>query len=166
MASPSASPSPSPPAVVVAPPFERVLDGPRAGLAANGGRDHLDLAEVASLEENQPLALTRFRSWGWVDEATRSWGGQSPHFDESLLLLTRLEGAHQAFDDLVSEKLVPPLVRASCPAGLGVDECAEGASGPNRLLLARLDVYVIELSGTGVDLEAEAAAQAAKLRAG
>lgn len=141
-----------------------MLDGPRAGLAANGGRDHLDLAEAASLEQNQPLALTRFRAWGWVDEATRSWGGRSPHLEEALLLLTRSDGAHQAFDDLVSEKLVPPLARAACPPGLGLDECAEGASGPDRLLLGRLDVYVIELSGTGVDLDAEAAAQAAKLR--
>jgi hypothetical protein len=165
-ASPSPTPSPSATArqVVVGPPAALILDGPQAGLAGNGGRDHLDLTEAASLEQNQPLALTRFRSWGWVDEAMRSWGSQSPTFDESLLLLTRTEGARQAFTDLVNLRLVPPLDRVSCPAGLGLDECAEGAGGGHRVLVGLLGVYVIQLNGIGVDLEAEAAIQATRLR--
>jgi len=150
--------------VVVGPPAALILDGPQAGLAGNGGRDHLDLTEAASLEQNQPLALTRFRSWGWVDEATRSWGGASPHLDESLLLLTRTEGARQAFADLAGERLVAPFAKGPCPAGLGLDDCAEGTSGSRRLLVGLLDVYVIELDGTGVDVDAEAAAQTARLR--
>jgi hypothetical protein len=152
----------SPP--VVAAPATLILGGTQAGLAANGGRDHLDLAEAASLEQNQPLALTRFRAWGWVDEATRSWGGSPPRLSESLLLLTRADGARQAFGDLVSGGLVTPTPSAPCPAGLGLDQCAQGESTDDQVLVARLDRYLIRLDGLGVDLGALAAVQAARLR--
>jgi hypothetical protein len=142
----------------------RILDGAQAGLSPAGGRDHLDLTEAASLERNQPLALTRYRSWGWVDEATRAWGAASPHLDESLLLLTRVEGARVAFADLAAERLVAPLTPTPCPTTLGLDECAEAQSADNRLLIGQAGPYLITLSGRAVDLDLEAAAQLARLR--
>jgi hypothetical protein len=161
---PSFSPSAPIPTVVVAPPAAVILDGAQAGLAPNGGSDHLDLAQAASLEQNQPLALTRFRGWGWVDEAMRSWGAGSPSFDERLLLLTRADGARQAFSDLANQWLVPPLNRTACSSGFGLDECAEGSSGGHSILVGRVGTYVVRLDGDGVDLEAEAALQARRLR--
>jgi len=163
-ATPTPNASPAPPAVVVGPPVARILDGAQAGLAPAGGQDHLDLAAAASREENQPLALTRFRSWGWVDEATRAWGGASPHLDESLLLLTRVEGARMAFADLIVERLVAPFTSTPCPMRLGLDECAEARAGGRGLLIGQAGPYVITLSAAGVDLDSEAALQLQRLR--
>jgi hypothetical protein len=154
----------SAPALAIGPPAAEILDGSVAGLAAGGGRDHLGLTEAAALEQNQPLALTRFRGWGWVDEATRSWGGDSPHLDESLLLLTRVEGARLAFSDTVSEQLAPRFAVGACPARLALDECAEGRSGGSTMLIGRVDRYVFAFEGEGVDPEAPAALQAERIR--
>jgi len=150
--------------VAVREPATLILDGPQAGLAPAGGRDHLDLAEAASLEQNQPLALTRYRAWGWVDEATRSWGGSPPRLSESLLLVTREEGAREAFSDLISAGLVTPAPSAPCPPGLGLDECAQGESTDGHVLVGRLDRYLVRFAGPGIDLGALAALQAARLR--
>jgi hypothetical protein len=162
--SPSPSASPTAPPVVVGAPAALILDGPEAGLAPAGGRDHLDLAQAASLEQNQPLALTRYRSWGWVDQATRSWGGSPPRLRESLLLLTRAEGARQAFSDLISAGLVTPAPSAPCPPGLGLDECAQGQSADDHVLVGRLDRYLVRFDGPGIDLGTLAALQATRLR--
>jgi len=150
---------------VIAAPATLILDGSQAGLAPSGGQDHLDLAEAASLEQNQPLALTRYRSWGWVDEATRTWGGRSPSLDERLLLLTRAEGARQAFSDLAGQWLVPPMKRTSCPAALRLDDCAVGSSGSHAILVGRLGVYVVRFDADGVDVDTEAALQVEQLSA-
>ena len=154
--SPSPSASPTAPPIAVGPPADRILAGPQAGLAVTGGRDHLDLTEAASEQQNQPLALTTYRSWGWVDEASRSWGSPAMHLEEALLLVTEEQGARQAFADLARTKVANP---RPCPP-LGFDDCAEDGS----VLVARSGVYLVVLTGKGVDLEAEARLQAERLR--
>jgi hypothetical protein len=137
-------------------PLDDLLSGGQAGLAPTAVGEHLSLTEAASLEENQPLALTRFRAWGWVDQASRSWGDGGRGFTDSLLLLTRAEGARLAFQGFAGD-----LAReAPCPASLGLDQCAQGAGG----LVARIDRYVFRLMGSGVDLAALAALQAEAVR--
>jgi hypothetical protein len=155
----TAAASPSTPAaaiVAVRAPAVDLLSGNQAGLPPGAGRDQLSLTEAASLEQNQPLALTRYRAWGWVDEATRAWGDSSHGFDDSLLLLTRVEGAQLAFrswsGDLVQE--------TPCPASPALDECAQGEGG----LVARIDRFLFRLRGSGVDLVAAAARQAEAIR--
>jgi hypothetical protein len=152
---PATSPAASPP-ITTRPPSEVLLADADAGLARVSGRDHVGLAQAASERQNQPLALTEYRRWGWVEESVRSWAGGARRLDESLLLLTRLEGAGLAFQGWAGDLGQ----RAACPDGLGLDECAEGSSG----LVGRVGRYAFRLSGSGVDLEKLAGVQAAKIR--
>jgi hypothetical protein len=133
-----------------------ILADADVGLPRVSARDHLDLTQAASEQQNQPLALTEYRTWGWVEESVRGWGGGAVRVDESLVLLTRVEGASLAYQSWAGELGQ----RAACPAGLGLDDCAAGAGG----LVGRVGRYTFRLSGSGVDLGKLAGAQAAKIR--
>ena len=157
---PSARPSSSPsPRVTLRAPVDEILTDADLGLARSGGRDHLGLTQAAEEQQNQPLALVRYRSWGWVDEASRSWGGGSAQVSESLLLLTKVDGARLAFFDFATG------LHSDCPPGLGLDDCAQGRTGTTTSLAGRVGPYVFQIDGSGVDVEALAAKQAIKIRA-
>ena len=154
--SPPAATSPPPPAIAIRPPAEAILADAEVGLARVSARDSVSLAQAASEAQNQPLALTQYRLWGWVDESTRSWSGGPGRLDESLLLVTRPEGATLAFQGWAGE--LPQ--RGACPAGLGLDDCGLGSTG----LVGRVGRYVLRLSGAGVDLPKLAGVQAGRIR--
>lgn len=145
-------------------PADNILSDQEAGLRRTAGTDHLGLAQAAEQEENQPLALTRFRSWGWVEEATRSWAGGGSRADEVLLLLTRVEGARLAYEDFRADAVTPPLQAAACPALIRADECIEGRAGALSAIAARVGSHVFRFRGTNTDLERLAALQAARIR--
>jgi hypothetical protein len=132
-----------------------ILADADVGLARVSARDHLDLTQSASEQQNQPLALTDYRTWGWVEESERSWAGGSQRLDESLVLLTRPEGASLAFQGWAGELAK----RTACPSGLGLDDCASGTDG----LVGRVGRYVFRLAGTGVDLAKLAGVQATRI---
>ena len=150
---PTASPSP---AIAIRQPSEVILADSDTGLTRVSARDNIGLAQAASEQQNQPLALTDYRRWGWVDESVRSWGGRARKVDESLLLLTRVDGATLAFQGWAGELAQ----RGACPDGLGTDECASGSGG----LVGRVGRYVFRLSGAGVDFAKLARVQAARVR--
>jgi hypothetical protein len=155
-ASPPVATSTPSPAIAVRPPAEVILADADTGLPRVSARDKMGLTQAASEQQNQPLALTEYRQWGWVEESTRTWSGGSQHLDESLVLLTRVEGASLAFQGRAGELTQ----RAACPAGLGLDECALGSGG----LVGRVGRYAFRLSGSGVDLVKLAGAQAGRIR--
>jgi hypothetical protein len=158
----AASPGPGPaalqasPAITVRPPVEVILADADIGLPRTSARDQVGLTQAASEQQNQPLALTQYRAWGWVEESVRGWGGGAQRFDESLVLLTRADGAILAFQAWAGELGQ----RAACPDGLRLDECATGAAG----LVGRVGRYTFRLSGSGVDLQNLAGTQAARIR--
>jgi hypothetical protein len=158
----AASPSPSAAAPTVAPaitirsPSEVILADGDVALPRTFGRDDIGLTQAASEQENQPLALTEYRAWGWLEESTRSWAGGTSRLDESLVLLTRVDGASQAFQGWAGELSQ----RGQCPDGLGPDECAVSSAA----LVGRVGRYVVRLAGSGVDLEKLAGAQAGRIR--
>ena len=165
---PAATPSPSPGAgtrssppvqLTVRAPVDDILSDGEVGLARGGGRDHLGLTQAAEEQQNQPLALVRYRAWGWVDEAGRSWVGGPAQVTESLLLLTKVDGARLAFFDQAAD------LHSDCPPHLGLDDCAEGRSGSTTALAGRVGPYMFRLDGSGVDVEALVAKQAIKIRA-
>ena len=121
-----------------------ILADADASLARVSARDNVTITQAASEQQNQPLALTEYRQWGWVEESQRSWAGGAQRLDESLVLLTRVEGAGLAFEGWAGELTQ----RAGCPDGLGLDDCAAGSGG----LVGRVGRYVFRLSGSGVDL--------------
>jgi len=131
-------------------PVDVILTAPEAGGGPGTGRDHIAMTQAAEEQLNQAYALIQYRQWGWVDEATRSYGKA----DLALLLLTKEEGARLAFASFARGLDRP------CPPSLGADQCAEGPSA----LAARVGTYVLILSGTPTDLEHLATLQAAKLR--
>ena len=131
-------------------PAEVILSAAQAGGGPGTGRDHVAITQAAEEQLNQAYALIQYREWGWVDEATRTYGG----LKLVLLLLTKEEGAGLAFADFARGLDHP------CPAALRLDECVEGAAG----LAGRLGPYVFTLSGPG-DLEHLATLQAGNLRA-
>jgi hypothetical protein len=133
-----------------------ILADAEVGLARVSARDNLDLTQAASEQQNQPLALTEYRTWGWVEESVRGWAGGGPRLDESLVLLTWVEGASLAFQGWAGELTQS----TACPAGLDLDECAAGSGG----LVGRVGPYVFRLSGAGVDLGKLAALQVGKIR--
>ncbi len=159
---PAASPSPpaacpeASPQIATRPPSDLVLADADVGLTRTSSRDNVGLTQAASEQQNQPLALTQYRAWGWVEESTRSWSGGTRRLDESLVLLTRPEGASLAYHGWTGELTQ----RAACPVGLGLDECSEGGGS----LVARVGRYVFRLVGAGVDLEKLAGVQAARIR--
>ena len=161
-AAPPASPSPpaptaSPsPAIAIRQPSEVILADAEVGLPRVSARDNVGLNQAASEQQNQPLALTDYRRWGWVDESVRSWAGGARKVDESLLLLTRVDGATLAFQGWAGELAQG----AACPDGLGLDQCAAASGG----LVGRVGRYVFRFSGSGVDLGKLAAVQAARIR--
>jgi hypothetical protein len=144
------------PAIATRPPSDVILADADVGLARVSARDHLDLTQAASEQQNQPLALTDYRTWGWVEESVRGWAGGGQRVDESLVLLTRVEGASLAFFGWAGELTQ----RAACPPGLGLDECAAGSGG----LVGRVGPYAFRLVGTGVDLGKLAGVQASRIR--
>jgi hypothetical protein len=150
---PSAAPSP---AIVTRPPSDLILADADVGLPRVSARDNVGLNHAASEQQNQPLALTDYRRWGWVDESVRSWSAGAARLDESLLLLTRVEGATLAFQGWAGELAQ----RGACPDGLGADECASGSGG----LVGRVGRYAFRFSGTGVDFAKLAGVQAARIR--
>ena len=152
---PAATPSP-PPAIATRPTSEVILADADVGLPRVSARDNIGIAQAASEQENQPLALTQYRQWGWVEESVRSWSGGPQKVDESLVLLTRLEGATLAFHGWAGELTG----RGTCPDGLGLDQCATGSGG----LVGRVGRSVFRLSGSGVDLEKLARVQAGRIR--
>jgi hypothetical protein len=133
-----------------------ILADADVGLPRVTARDDVGLAQAASEQENQPLALTQYRAWGWVAESVRGWRGGSQGLDESLLLLTRVEGASLAFQGWAGDLSQ----RGACPDGLGLDQCALGSG----VLVGRVGRYVFRLSGPGVDLAKLAGLQADRLR--
>ncbi len=152
---PAATPEASP-ANTTRAPAEVILADADVGLPRASGRDHVGLAQAASEQQNQPLALTEYRLWGWVEESTRSWAGGAQRVDESLLLLTRADGASLAFRGWAGDLEQ----RATCPDALGLDECAEGSGG----VVGRVGRYTFRLAGSGADLEKLAGVQAARVR--
>jgi hypothetical protein len=160
--SPAATPRPAAPAptaspaIPTRPPAEVILADADASLARVSARDNVTITQAASEQQNQPLALTEYRRWGWVEESQRSWSGGSQRLDESLVLLTRVEGAGLAFEGLAGELRQ----RVACPEGLGLDDCAAGAGG----LVGRVGRYAFRVSGSGVDLAKLAGVQAARIR--
>jgi hypothetical protein len=152
---PAPTPTPSP-AIPTRPPSDLVLADADVGLARVSARDNVTITQAASEQQNQPLALTEYRQWGWVEESQRSWAGGSQRVDESLALLTRVEGAGLAFQGWAGELTQ----RSGCPDGPGLDECALGSAA----LVARVGRYTFRLSGTGVDFTKLAGAQAARIR--
>jgi hypothetical protein len=133
-----------------------ILADADAGLPRVSTRDDIGLAQAASEQQNQPLALTDYRRWGWIEESVRSWAGGAKKLDESLLLVTRVDGATLAFRGWAGELAQ----RKGCPDGLGMDECAMGSGG----LVGRVGRYVFRLSGAGVDFAKLAEVQAARVR--
>lgn len=150
VARPSANPSPAAPGIRVRSPVDVILTATEAGSGPGTGRDHIAITQAAEEQLNQAYALIQYREWGWVDEATRSFG----NVDLALLLLTKEDGARLAFASF-GRGLDHP-----CPPSLGADQCAEGASA----LAARVGPYVLNLTGPPADLERLATLQAAKLR--
>jgi hypothetical protein len=157
--SPSPSPAPSSAAtvapVLVRPPADDILADADVGLPRIGGRDHLTLTQAASEQVNEPLALTNYRAWGWADAADRTWAG-ARRVDETLVLLTRTEGADLAFRGIAGElKILAP-----CPDGLGLEQCAEdGAS-----LVGRVGRYVFRITAGKPEADRLAGVQAARIR--
>jgi hypothetical protein len=137
-------------------PAEVILADSDVGLPRLSARDSLGLTQAASEQQNEPLALTEYRQWGWVEESMRSWKAGAQKLDESLVLLTRSEGASLAFQSWAGE--LPQ--RAACPGGLGLDDCASGTGA----LVGRIGRYAFRLSGAGVDLGKLASFQAARIR--
>jgi hypothetical protein len=133
-----------------------ILADADVGLTRAATRDGVGLAQAASEQENQPLALTEYRAWGWVEESIRSWGAGSQRLDESLVLLTRVEGAALAFQGWAGELSQ----RGACRDGLGLDQCALGSG----VVVGRVDRYVFRLSGSGLDLARLAGVQAVRIR--
>jgi hypothetical protein len=133
-----------------------ILADADASLARVSARDNVTITQAASEQQNQPLALTEYRQWGWVEESQRSWSGGSQRLDESLVLMTRVEGAGLAFEGLAGELTQ----RVACPDGLGLDDCATGSGG----LVGRVGRYVFRVSGSGVDLAKLASVQGARIR--
>ncbi len=171
----SPAPSPSPtaaatpilsPAAVVAirPPSTDILAEDEVGLTLAGGTDHVTITQAAAEQQNQPLALTLYRSWGWIDEAVRAWGDSNRRADEALLLLTKPEGAQRAFQAFAADFVKSPFAAVDCPTGLAVDQCREGRSGTLTVMVVRVDRYVFRMQGLKVDLEQLATLQAAKIR--
>ena len=153
---PTAPAPAAPPPITIRPPAEVVLADADTGLPGITVRDRVSLAEAASEQQNQPLALTRYRAWGWVEEAVRGWAGGAQRLDESLVLLTRVDGATQAFQGWAGELSQ----RSGCPDGLGLDQCAVSSGA----LVGRVGRYTFRLSGSGVDLEKLAGVQSARIR--
>jgi hypothetical protein len=143
-------------AIATRAPAEVILADADVGLPRVSARDRIGLTQASSEQQNEPLALTEYRQWGWVEESMRSWAGGTQRVDESLVLLTRPEGASLAFQGWAGELAQ----RAACPADLGLDECAEGSGG----LVGVVGRYAFRLSGSGVDLGKLAGAQAARIR--
>jgi hypothetical protein len=156
--SPSSSPSATPTAaaIPIRAPVEDILAEAEVGLPRTAGRDHLSLTQAASEQENEPLALTNYRAWGWVDAADRSWAGPGMRVDEKLLLLTRPEGAGLAFQGLAGELAS----RAVCPTATGVDQCTEDGG----VLMGRVGRYVFRIAAAKADLDRLAGLQAARIR--
>ena len=170
------APSPSPPAgaspvstlaavVPIRPPSLDILAENEVGLALAGGTDHVTITQAAAQQQNQPLALTLYRSWGWTDEAVRAWGDSRKRADDALLLLTKPDGAQRAFQAYAADFVKSPFAAVDCPAGLVADQCREGKSGALAVVVVRVDRYVFRMQGLNVDLEALAALQAARIRA-
>lgn len=140
-----------------------ILADGQVDLARIGGRDHVGLTQAAEEQVNQPLALTRYRTWGWVDEATRQWAAGERRLEAELLTLTSEAGARLAYSEW-------PAANAGalpCPPGLVADQCRLSGDGTLADLVARLGPYVFHLRGArlGLDeLAAAAAAQLARLR--
>jgi hypothetical protein len=157
-------PSPSPEVrIVLRAPAADILSDGEVGLPRTGGSDHKSLTQAAGEQQNQPLALIRYRAWGWVDQAGRSWGGGQVQVSESLLLLTKVDGARLAYFDYANEvRLLPQPV--SCPPGLGLDDCTEGRSGPAVKLAGRVGPYVVRLEVSGAEVDSLAAKQAVRIR--
>jgi len=146
-------------------PAAEILADDEVGAARTGGFDHESLTQAAEEQQNQPLALIRYRAWGWVDQAARSWSGGSLQVSESVLLLTKLDGARLAFFDYANEVRAQPFQPFACPPSLGLDDCAEARSGGSARLAGRVGPYLFRLEVSGGDVEALAAKQAAKIRA-
>ncbi len=165
--SPSAAETPtsSPAAAVpIRPPSLDILAENEVGLTLAGGTDHVTITQAAAEQQNQPLALTLYRSWGWTDEAVRAWGDSRRRADDALLLLTKPDGAQRAFQAFAADLVKAPFAEIDCPAGLVADQCREGKGGGLTVVVVRVDRYVFRMQGLNVDLEQPAALQAAKIR--
>ena len=156
-AAPAASPSPSLFAratpVPIREPALLILGVADVGLPRTGGADHLSAGEAAHLEQNQPLSLTQYERWGWIDEATRDFGAAPSAIHLDLLLLSRDEGAELAYGAWQTGG-------AACPRGIAADDCSVD---PGRQLVARVGPYVFRIATAG-DAGPLAAKQAARIR--
>ena len=168
--SPSINPSPNsrsatarPTPLAHRPAASAILEDGAVGLPRVAGRDHVGLAQAAEEQQNQPLALTRYRSWGWLDQATRTWSSGDRRVEEELVVLTSEQGARLAFFDSTSGGLPG----SECSAELHVDDCRKTGDAAASNLVARLGPYLFRLKGTRLelaDLTALGAAQSARLR--
>lgn len=169
---PTAAPSPARPVPSVRatplphrPAAAAILGDGEVELARVGGRDHVGLTQAAEEEENQPLALSRYRAWGWLDEATRQWAAGDRRLELEVLTLTNESGARLAYSQWPAATAAP----AQCPAEIGADQCRLTADAGRADLVAQVGPYVFHLRGFRLEpaqLIASATRQVMKLREG
>jgi hypothetical protein len=136
-------------------PASLILGAADVGSARTGGADHVSAGEAAHLEQNQPLSLTRYERWGWIDEATADFGAAPHAVHLDLLLLSRDEGAELAYAAWQTGGV-------ACPADIAADDCS---IDPGRQLVARVGPYVFRIATAG-DASLLAMKQAARIRSG
>jgi hypothetical protein len=148
---------PAPPAVRLRPPAEAILSDQAVGAPRQSGEDHLTAEQAASGQQDQAAALAQYRSWAWVDAASRTWTGAG----ETLVLTARPDAAARAFDAWAAAAPDP------CPAaaGAGLDGCRLGVTGDRAVVVGRLGPDVFRLDCPASAAERLTAAQAASLRA-
>ncbi len=160
------SPTPSPRAVPVTAraPAEVILSDAQVGFPRTGGLDHVGMLEAAHTQLNQAAALDLYRSWGWVDEATRAWALGPQQSEEWLLLTVRQDGARRAFTFDSDQRAAAAAQAGPCGAAApALDECAEWQAESGTTILGRRGPFVFQLTVRGNDADRLALLQAQKL---
>jgi hypothetical protein len=162
VASPSIAPAP-PLRARLRPPAEAILSDQAVGSPRRAGSDHLTAAAAASLQPDQPAALTEYLGWGWLDGSTRSWASA----DEALVLTSRSEGATRAFGFWAAETTRPPFVAGACSPAVtsGLDDCRLGVAGDRALVVGRVGAEAFRLSCPAASADRLAGAQVASMHA-
>ncbi|MDQ6692322.1 MAG: hypothetical protein M3Z13_06100 [Candidatus Dormibacteraeota bacterium] len=140
-----------------------ILEDGAVPLPRVAARDHVGLTQAAEEQENQPLALTRYRRWGWLDEATRTWVSGERRLSEELIVLTGVPGARHAFLDLASSTGAG----VDCAAQLLSEDCLMIVNGQGADLVAQLGPFVFHFRAEHLEaseMTAFAAAQTARLK--
>ena len=163
-ARPSPTPSPRPVPATARPHVDAILADAQVGLPRTGGLDHIGVLEAAHTQLNQAAALDLYRSWGWVDQATRVWALGSQGSEEWLLLTVRQDGARRAFTFYSDQRAAATAQAGPCGAAANaLDECAEWQSESGTTILGRRGPFVFQLTARGADADRLALLQAQKL---